>query len=226
MPTSLRRGDFEAGMAAALTAFVLVLAGLFVAILTAFTTARTSAAPVVLLGIVALTFESTRARAPRGTRGGLLIACAASLIPGLMVLFASLAYLGPLGFWYSFWTSSIFRVVWITTVLATGLWMSSAMIAVRLIDGWRAAVGSAVAAAGAGLLALYLLLPDWVQILRALNRPLNVAPATDTMIFALRNYAGVNLDPGARLWLTGGCLLAAGYAMVALAAARRRPSPE
>jgi hypothetical protein len=219
-PFARRRAVADVGTTAALTTCVLVPSGVLVAILTGFTTARATVAPIVLLGIVVLTFESTRG-AGRRAGGSLLAACFGPLIAGFMVLFAVVAYLGPLGVWYSFWTSSLLRVVWLTTILAMGLWTAFAMISVRLIDGWRAAAGSAIAAVGAGLLALSALLPDWVRVLRALDRPLNVAPATDTMIFALRNYAGVNLDPGARMWLTGGCLLAVGYVIVAIAAAHR-----
>jgi hypothetical protein len=58
---------------------------------------------------------------------------------------------------------------------------------------------------------LSIVLPDWTVILRSLDRPLNVAPATDTMVFALRTYAGVSLDIGKKSFAAGAMLLATGY---------------
>jgi hypothetical protein len=55
------------------------------------------------------------------------------------------------------------------------------------------------------------MLPDWVAVLRFLDRPLNFAPATDTMVFALRTYAGVSLDVAPISWIVGTLLLTVGY---------------
>jgi hypothetical protein len=66
---------------------------------------------------------------------------------------------------------------------------------------------------GTCLVALTVLLPDWVHLLRSLDRPLNVAPATETMLFALRTYAGVSLDIGRTSFVLGGLLMAGGFAM-------------
>ena len=55
--------------------------------------------------------------------------------------------------------------------------------------------------------------PDWVNMLRSLDRPLNFAPATETMLFALRTYAGVSLDIGRASYLMGALLLASGFAI-------------
>jgi hypothetical protein len=63
------------------------------------------------------------------------------------------------------------------------------------------------------------MLPDWVDVLRSLNRPLNFAPATETMLIALRSYVGVNLDTGRGPWVIGALLLFMGYALTR----RRRP---
>ena len=90
------------------------------------------------------------------------------------------AYLGPVGCWYGFWMSPTLRVAFLTTALATLLWTTSLMLAAQAPNGW---IGGAMAAAGACLVTLTAL-PDWVHVLRALDRPLNVAPATDTMLFA------------------------------------------
>jgi hypothetical protein len=70
------------------------------------------------------------------------------------------------------------------------------------------------AAAGAGLLTLTFLLPDWIDVLRSLDRPLNSAPATETMLFALRTYAGVHLDISRESYVVGALLDAGGYVLV------------
>ena len=74
------------------------------------------------------------------------------------------------------------------------LWTMCLMLAAHTLHGWRGRLGGIIAVAGACLVALAALLPDWVDVLRSLDRPLNVAPATETMLFALRTYAGVSLD--------------------------------
>ena len=67
------------------------------------------------------------------------------------------------------------------------------------------------------------------MVLRALDRPLNFAPATDTMLFALRTYAGVSLEVGGWLLLPGAALLVAGIVLsltqLPTAAHRSVPSP-
>ena len=98
-----------------------------------------------------------------------------------MILLVLIAYAGPLGFWYWFWTSPIFRVALVTILVATPIWAVYAINAVRVPDGWRGHVGSWLTAAGAGLLVLTTLLPEWPVALRSLDRPLNIAPATATM---------------------------------------------
>ena len=84
------------------------------------------------------------------------------------------------------------------------------MLAARVVDGWRATVAGCFAAIGAGLLVANALLPGWADALRFLDRPLNFAPATETMVFALRNYAGVSLGLGGPTWMTGLLLLVMG----------------
>jgi hypothetical protein len=145
------------------------------------------------------------------------------------VLFALIAVVGPLGFWYWFWISPIFRVVFLTILLAMPLWTAYAMLAAHTLGGWRGRVGGSLAAAGAGLVALAALLPGWVEVLRFLDRPLNLAPATETMLFALRTYAGVSLAVGAWSWVLGTLMLAAGYVMwlrSEVRAARMPPAPD
>ena len=61
-------------------------------------------------------------------------------------------------------------------------------------------------------MALTFLFPDWIDLLRFLDRPLNFAPATETMRFALRTYVGAgNLAVPLRgigvLLAAAGCLL-------------------
>lgn len=202
------------GSSGAVTILALVLVGLVVGMLTGFTTAWIGAGSPVLIGVVALAFQSTAAGvAGSPQRGRLLVASVGPMIPGVLVLFALIAYLGPLGFWYRFWTSPTFRVTFLTILPATLLWTAYVMLAAHTVDGWRGRIGGSLVAAGAGLVALTTLLPDWVGVLRFLDRPLNLAPATGTMLFALQTYAGVSLDLGGLSYVLGTLLLAGGYAL-------------
>ena len=118
-----------------------------------------------------------------------------------------------MGFWYRFWISPIFRAVVVTTGLAMAMWTGYMMLASHAIDGWRGRLGGILAAAGAGCITLSALMPGWLDVLRSLDRPLNVAPATETMLFALRTYVGVSLGVGNAPYVIGGLMLAAGYAL-------------
>ena len=136
-----------------------------------------------------------------------------------------IAYASPLGFWYRFWISPIFRAVVVTTGLSMALWTVYAMLASHAVDGWRGRVGGCLAAAGAGFVTLSFLMPGWVDVLRSLDRPLNVAPATETMLFALRTYAGVSLGVGKVPYIIGGLMLVAGYSLWLREVLRIRSSP-
>jgi hypothetical protein len=94
------------------------------------------------------------------------------------------------------------------------LWTVYVMVEVRGTGGWRGQAAGLLMATGAGLLGLTILLPDWVDVLRSLDRPLNFAPATETMLFALRTYAGVSLDISRESYLVGAAMLASGYGLV------------
>jgi hypothetical protein len=195
-----------AGIALALAAFV-------VGALTGFTSAWLSVAPLIVLGTVGLVFELTAIGPAREERGRMVASAMRPLIPGLLVLIALIAYLDPMGFWYRFWLSASFRVGVLTVLLAMPLWTVLAVLAEPPRAGSRRVLGGLLAAAGAALLVVTMLLPPWVTTLRALDSPLNVAPATETMLFALRTYVGVSLDAGRAPWIGGGLLLAAGYAI-------------
>ncbi len=213
-PWRLGSEPVDAGASVALTFLTLGLVGLLVGVLTAFTTAWLGGGAPLLFGVVALAFEGTAiAVTGRHGRGRLLVAAVGPLLPGVTLLFAAIAYVGPVGFWYWFWISSPFRVACLTIVLATMLWTTCLMLAAHTLNGWRGRLGASLAATGACVVALVVLLPDWVDVLRSLDRPLNVAPATDTMLFALRTYAGVSLDVGGTASLVGTLLIAGGYAM-------------
>jgi hypothetical protein len=121
-----------------------------------------------------------------------------------------IAYTGPLGFWYWFWTSPFFRIVFVTIVVAMPLWAAGVILVVRLREGWRAPLAGWLMAVGAGLLVLAVLLPEWPIALRALDRPLNFAPATATMLFALQTYAGAHVELGGVAYAAA-LLLGAGY---------------
>jgi hypothetical protein len=213
-PWRLVREPVDIERSAAVSLLAIVLVGLLVATLTSFTTASTVTDSALFVAVVALVFESTAIGvAGRQGRGRLLVASVGPLLPGVILLLTLIAYFGPLGFWYRFWTSPIFRIVVITTGLAMALWTGYMMLAAHAVGGWRGRAGGCLAAAGAGFLTLTALLPGWADVLKSLDRPLNVAPATDTMLFALRTYAGVSLGVGNAPWVIGGLMLAAGYTL-------------
>ena len=209
-PWRLSRTTVDVGASVFVTTVALVLVGFLLVTLTGFATIWIGAGAALVLAIVAVALESTSGIAGRPMRGHLLV-CVASLIPGVMLLFGLIAYVGPLGVWYWFWTSPLFRMTFLTIMLAMPLWTTFIMFVVHAQDGWNGAVGGLLAAGGAGLIVLTALLPDWTTVLRFLDRPLNFAPATETMLFALRTYAGVSLGVGPASWLIGPLLLATGY---------------
>jgi hypothetical protein len=204
--------DIESSAAVSLLAMSLV--ALLAATLTGFTTATIVIDSPLLVAVVAIAFESTAiGHGGRLGRGRLLVASVGPLMPGIILLFVLIAYASPIGFWYHFWISPIFRTVVVTTVVAMALWTGYMMLASHAVDGWRGRVGGCLAAAGAGCVTLSALLPGWLDVLRSLDRPLNVAPATETMLFALRTYVGVSLGVGNAPYVVGGLMLAAGYAL-------------
>jgi hypothetical protein len=211
-PWRLGREALDPMSSVAVTAVGLILVGFVVEALAGFTTVRIGIGPLVSIGAVGLAFESTAVGgAGRNGRGRLLVAAVGPMIPGLVALVAILAYGGPLGFWFWFWSSPIFRVIVLAVSLAMLLWTVFAMFAARRPEGWHTRVGGLLTAAGAGVLVLTALLPNWIDVLRFLDRPLNFAPATETMLIALRTYAAVNLDAGVVPWVTGTLLVAVGY---------------
>jgi hypothetical protein len=225
-PWRLGREALDPLSSVAVTAIGLALVGFVVEALAGFTTAWVGVGPLLSIGAVGLAFESTAIGGTgRNGRGGLLVAAVGPMIPGLIVLVAIMAYGGPLGFWYWFWSSPIFRVVVLTVSLAMLLWTVFAMFAARRPEGWHTRVGGLLTAAGAGMLVLTALLPNWVDVLRFLDRPLNFAPATETMLIGLRTYAAVNLDAGLLPWVTGALLVVSGY-LLSWKAHRSSVAPE
>ena len=105
------------------------------------------------------------------------------------------------------------RVAFLTVWLSTPLWTSYVMFAAQTIDTGRGRAGACLAAAGVGLVTLTVLLPDWMTVLGFLDRPLNFAPATDTMLFALHTYAGVSLSLRVPALVLGAVLVASGYGL-------------
>jgi hypothetical protein len=200
--------DLRSFVAAAV--LVLALEGFFAGAVTGFTTLWISAGSLVVVASVGFALEGSAARASGGRRGRLFLAVTGPAIPGLIVLLALLAYRGPLGFWYGFWISPAFRVTVVTIAIATVLWTAYATWAAQRTGSWLGRIGGSLMAAGVGLLAIAALLPPWLDLLRSLDRPLNVAPATETMLIALGTYVGVNLDTGMLPWAAGMALLGAG----------------
>jgi len=193
------------------TTVALAIVGFLMGTLTGFATPWVEAGSVLVVAVVAVAFESTAdGRFERHGRGRLLVASVGPLIPGAIVLLAVIAYVGPLGFWYWFWTSPIFRVAFVAILVATAVWAVAMLVTVRVLERWHGSVAGWLTAAGAGLLVLTALLPDWLVALRSLDRPLNVAPATETMLFALQTYAGAHVKLGGLLYVAV-LLLAAGY---------------
>jgi hypothetical protein len=225
-PWRLRREPLDLGTSLVVAMLPLSLAAVLALSLTNFADARIGVISCLGLGAIALTFESTATREEaRSGRGRLLVASLAPLVPGLLIFIGAIAYFAPLGFWYRFWVSSAFRVCVLTLLLAMPLWTTSVMLTSRRAGDWRSSLGGWLAAAGAGLLVLVALLPDWVAVLRSLDRPLNLAPATDTMLFGLRTYAGVNLDAGYWPLAIGALMVAGGYALRLRSGFRARTSP-
>jgi Glycosyl hydrolase family 67 C-terminus len=209
-PWRLRNEPVDWRTAAAVTTFSLAVVAVLAGTLSGFATWRIEGGAVILCAIVGLAFETTANGERRfQERGRLLVASVAPLMPGAAFVLALFAYVGPLGFWYWFWTSAAFRVVVVTIVIATPLWTVAVILAVRARDGWRGPAAGWLMATGAVLLVLAALLPDWRVIFRSLDHPLNVAPATSTILFALQTYAGVRLQysalpyVGALLFVTG-----------------------
>ena len=210
-PWRLATATVDLRTASAVTVLALLIVGFLAGTVTGFTAPWVQAGSILLVAVVALAFESTADNpSERDGRGRLLIASVGPLFPGAIVSLALIAYAGPLGCWYLFWTSPIFRVAFVTVLVATPLWTASVIVAVCARQEWRHAAAGWLTAAGAGLLVLTTLLPEWPVALRSLDRPLNVAPATDTMLFALQTYAGAHLKLGG-LFYVAGLLLAAGY---------------
>ena len=169
---------------------------------------------VLVVAVIAVTFESTAtAAAPGEPRCYRFVACVAPLLPAVTVVLSVLAYAGPIGFWYWFWMSRPFRVMLVTLTVGTVVWTAQVMFAVRTGEPLPRRIGGLLAASGAGMVALFALLPTFLDGLRLLNRPLNFAPATDTMLFALNTYAGVSIHPGRLLLVPGALLLIGGFAL-------------
>jgi hypothetical protein len=80
---------------------------------------------------------------------------------------------------------SVARVAFLTRAIAAALWTASVACAVLTSGGWCARVAGGLACSGAGLIALSVLGPDWIAALRVVDRPLNVASATETMFASL-----------------------------------------
>ena len=198
--------------------FSLLIIGFLVESVSGFASQRLSVSALLIVVAAAVAVQTTARPAAREERDSLLLAGVVSLLPGLIVLLVIIGCYGALGFWSRFWISRSFRIMLLTVMLTQLLWSAFALLAARKSDRWSYRLGALLAAAGGGLLATVALLPGWLDVLRALNRPLNFAPATETMLIALRVYVGVNLDAGKAPWVIGSLLLVTGYFL-----ARRRP---
>jgi hypothetical protein len=155
------------------------------------------------------------------SRGAALAMAVGPMLPGSCLLLALIAFRGPLAFWYWLWIFGTFRGVVAAIAVGTLLWWLFAL-AIRPSANATRAGGATLAAAGAALLVLAAILPDWRDLLRLLNRPLDLAPATETLLIVLQAYVGVHLDAGITPWLAGTALLGGGYALGRLTPSRAR----
>jgi hypothetical protein len=227
-PWRLARTSVEPRAALGMMLVSLTVAGFIAATLTGFMALQLAAASTMLLGAVAVAFDGAATwRGGSRRRGRLVVAACGSILPAAAALLGTIAYLGPLGVWHWFWTLPAFRLAVVTLVCASALWTAFVLLSVRAGHGWHGRMAGALTAAGVALLAAALLLPDGAAAFRALDRPLNFAPATGTMLFALRTYAGVNVEVGGWLSLSGAVLLLAGMglSLTRLRPASRRPGP-
>ncbi len=224
-PWRLTREPIDLRAAIVITCVTLVLIAALAGMFTGFSSAWIAIGAAIVIAVMAVTFETVAmpvpvpvpesADAPR-RRGLLLVVSIGSLLPFIIILFAVIAYLGPVGAWYAFWMTPAIRIFLLTIVIAMMLWPPAVTLAAcsscstSAMNGWPIILSASLAAAGVGLLTLTALLPDWVHVLKSLDRPLNIAPATDTMLFALRTYAGVTLDMAHRSQVLGTLLLALG----------------
>ena len=105
--TPWRLGRQRADLSAAVTVTVAALAlfTLLIGMLTAFAAMSIVASIPVLIAIVAVVFEAAASGgARRDGRGRNLVACSGPAIPGIALLFLTIMYFGPIGFWFAFWT--------------------------------------------------------------------------------------------------------------------------
>jgi Glycosyl hydrolase family 67 C-terminus len=207
---------------AAVTLAGLTLVAFVCLALAGFTTARPALVALAVIVAFGAAFEIV-ANASTRRPFRFLTATVGPLIPALLLVATVLAYEGPLGFWYLFWMSPVFRVVLVTVILGTIFWTVFTAVIAPAPDYRWARFGGLLAGSGAGLVTLFILLPDWIGVLRFLNRPLNFAPATDTMLFALGTYAGVNIQPGSAPWLAGALLVLSGVVISRRARRGGRP---
>jgi len=210
----------------ALTTMVAALVAIVIGMLTDFRSVWLVAGAAVVIGVVATAFEATATGAGHGSRrGAFLVAAVGPLIPIAIFMLSAIAYGGPLAVWYWFWMSPPFRVMLFTMMIATVPWTIYNMYSVRHNGRVQARIGGILAAAGTGIVSVFVLAPNWIDGLRLLNRPLNIAPATETMLFALRTYAGVNIHPRTRVLMFGVLLVVCGFALCLRFRRRGTPSP-
>ena len=107
----------------------------------------------------------------------------------------------------------------VAIVSAMFLWTGYVLFAVRVLGNWHAEAAGCLTAAGAALLVIALMMPEWPAALRSLDRPLNLAPATETMLFALQTYVGLRLHFGGSAFV--GVLLLAGGVLMKVRSRRR-----
>jgi hypothetical protein len=157
---------------------------------------------------------------------------ALSAIGGVIVLRAvllllALAFTGPGGYWFGFWTDPVRRTLYISLAFAAFLWTFVAAgwaLAARL--GARRATGVVLAAAGAGLAvpAAAVGVIGLEQALTVWNDQLGLLPWGLARILGITTYLEI---PDATAWWAaafGAVLLAVGL-LLALARQRTRSTP-
>jgi hypothetical protein len=182
--------------------------------------AITLGAWAVFVALLLLLVRGRTAWAALSAIGGVIV------LRAVLLLFA-LAFTGPGGYWFGFWTDPVRRTVYISLAFAAFLWTFVAAgwaLAARL--GARRATGVVLAAVGAGLAvpAAIIGVIGLEQALTVWNDQLGLLPWGLARILGITTYLEI---PDATAWWAaafGAVLLAVGL-LLALARQRTRSTP-
>ncbi|MGW8481819.1 hypothetical protein ACWGJP_01675 [Microbacterium sp. NPDC055903] len=163
----------------------------------------------LFVGVLLAVLRGRAAWAVLCTLGGIIVLrCVLTL--------AALAFTGPGGYWFAFWTDPVRRAAYITVALALFLWTFVA-VAWSLAGRWgrRRASGLVLAAAGAGLAvpAAAVAVVGLEAALTAWNDELGVLPWGLSRILGITVYLDVPADAAWAAAAAGAVLFAVGLAL-------------